>query len=202
MRSQLLRATALVGVSSALVAAFVFGSDQTSSARPSTTTAAATTSTTPEKAAAQAAEAKYDEQNATIAADAAQSRSVAASKADADARHLTALAAEPAESSAWPTGIFEDSEAPASGMDFLGTNRWVGQVGAAYLAVYAGTAGDDDPGTGRILAVRSDGQSGYTLDLPGAGALRVVAAEGSTLTVADAKGTSHVLNAERGSWLS
>ncbi|MHB8275540.1 MAG: hypothetical protein ACYDC9_12395, partial [Dermatophilaceae bacterium] len=72
----------------------------------------------------------------------------------------------------WPEGIFEDSEAPVSDSQFLGTNRWVGTVAERTVAVYAGQAGDD-PSTGRLLvmtAVPSMGveAAGFTVDLPGA----------------------------------
>lgn len=165
-----------------------------------TPTSAATTTAT-EKTTAEAAEATYDRQNAKLAVDPAKRRAITRAKAADDARHRAELAATQTDSAPWPTGIFEDSEAPASGMDFLGSNRWVGQVGDGYLAVYAGTAGDDNPTTGRVMALWSDGRTGYTLDLPGAGPLRIVSADGSTLTIIDSTGETHVLDAESGSWL-
>lgn len=92
---------------------------------------------------------------------------------------------------AWPTGIFEDSEAPASGIDFLGSNRWSGTVNGRLLAVYAGRDGST-PSTGRLLVTSSapdysDGQRTF-VDAPGAGTLHVDADRGTTLAISSTSG--------------
>ena len=55
----------------------------------------------------------------------------------------------------WPTGIFDDQEAPAPGMVFLASNRWVGLVDGVSVAVYAGVSGEDTS-LGRVLIMRAD----------------------------------------------
>lgn len=139
--------------------------------------------------------------NAAIAGDAAKLEEVVKSKAADHEKHLKELEAMNETDSGWPTGIFEDSEAPAPGVVFLGSNRWVGKIGDHYLAVYAGRSGED-PATGRVMAVSSVGDmNGYTLDLPGTGALKVIAAAGPVITLQDEHGGLHVLATEEGKWV-
>jgi hypothetical protein len=99
----------------------------------------------------------------------------------------------------WPEGIFEDREAPTSGVNFLGTNRWVGTFDGQTYAVHAGRAGsEEDAGIGRVFVLRQGTGTtepvGYFRDLAGVGALRVTAAEGSLITLVDAAGGTHVFD--------
>jgi hypothetical protein len=99
----------------------------------------------------------------------------------------------------WPEGIFEDGEAPTSGINFLGTNRWVGTVDGQTYAVHAGRAGsEEDASIGRVFVLRQGTGTtqpvGYFRDLAGVGALRVTAAEGSLITLVDAAGGRHVFD--------
>lgn len=139
--------------------------------------------------------------NAAIAADPERQRAEVEAKSVDHRRHQAALRESPQGPDAWPTGIFEDAEAPAPGSVFLGTNRWVGQVDAGYLVVHAGRSGTDES-TGRVLALWSDSaRQSYTLDLEGVGALHITDADGTTLVLVDAEGTSHRLDAVSGAWL-
>ena len=107
---------------------------------------------------------------------------------------------------AWPVGIFEDSEAPASSSQFRGTNRWVGTVAGLSVAVYAGQAGED-PSTGRLLVMTADRSIGvqaarFTVDLPGAGSLRVASARAATLTITDSRGAARIFDVAARKWVS
>jgi hypothetical protein len=62
------------------------------------------------------------------------------------------------------------------GPGILGTNRWVGKVAGAYIAVYAGRSGQD-ASTGYVFAMSSDGAAAYSREVKGSGALRIVRAE-------------------------
>lgn len=154
-----------------------------------------------EKQALQEQERLLADANAAIAGDRAELDEIVKSKADDHEKHLKELGAMNETDSGWPTGIFEDSEAPAPGVVFLGNNRWVGKIGDHYVAVHAGRSGED-PTTGRVLAVSSHGDmDGYTLDLPGTGALTVIAAVGPVVTLKDEDGRLYVLAAAEGRWV-
>ncbi|AIY18174.1 hypothetical protein GUY44_24035 [Pimelobacter simplex] len=88
-------------------------------------------------------------------------------------------------------------------MVFLGSNRWVGRHADRSVAVYAGRAGDD-PTRGRVLVMWASAAdtSGTTLDLPGAGTLRVVAGapDATTITLVDAAGVRHRLDVVTPAW--
>ncbi|WP_377322000.1 hypothetical protein ACFJIY_22145 [Pimelobacter simplex] len=155
-----------------------------------------------EKAAQAQADEVVDRANAAVATDPDALEKVVEEKA----AEAAAQATEASDSDAgdeWPVGIFDDAEAPVPGMVFLGTNRWVGKIGGRSIAVYAGRAGDD-PTIGRVLVVwaSSEDTRGTTLDLPGAGALEVVAGEpdSTTLTLVDAAGARHVLDVVSQAW--
>lgn len=126
-----------------------------------------------------------------------------AAEAAAHATRTSDADADPDAASQWPAGIFDDPEAPAPGMVFLGNNRWVGRHADRSVAVYAGRAGDD-PTRGRVLVLWASAAdtSGTTLDLPGAGALRVVAGapDATTITLVDAAGVRHRLDVVTPAW--
>lgn len=112
-------------------------------------------------------------------------------------------AAATARSAAWPAGIFEDTEVPTRGADLLGSNRWVGHTADRTLMVWAGRSGED-ASLGRVLVARTGGgllpTAQKVLDLPGSGALRVVAARGTVLDLVDTHGVRHVLDAATGTF--
>ncbi|HSF26321.1 MAG TPA: hypothetical protein VLC50_02265 [Actinomycetes bacterium] len=149
-----------------------------------------------DKAAVEAREAaRVAELDAIAASRELRAEVLARKEADRAARAAASTAPETVEP--WPEGIFEDPEAPFPGMEFLGTNRWVGRVGGHTVAVFAGRSGSDES-VGRlqvVVAGRSmNVESGATVALAGAGALRVVSAEGAMLTIADAHGGTHTFD--------
>lgn len=143
----------------------------------------------------------------------AQAADPAKKQAAIDAKAADALAgaserkadAVGSEADAWPEGIFEDTEAPAPGSRFLGTNRWVGSVNGGSVAVYAGLAGEDQT-IGRLLVIAAGSsmsiENASWVDLPGAGRLRIVSALASAVTVADSRGGVHVFDAAAKTWVS
>lgn len=144
---------------------------------------------------------QLDAANSALAADPERLRAEEGAKAADHERHLTELRETQQEADPWPTGIFDDAEAPASGSFFLGTNRWVGKGEGSYLVVHAGRSGSDDL-TGRVLALWSDdNRIGYTLDLERVGALRILKADESVLVMVDSEGAEHRLDAVAGEWL-
>lgn len=151
--------------------------------------------TSPDKAAVEAREAARVAELDAIAASPELRAEVIARKEADRARAAASTAPETVEP--WPEGIFEDPEAPASGSVFLGTNRWVGRAGGHTIAVYAGRAGGD-ASVGRLLIMIAGPsmrtESGATVDLPGAGALRVVSADSAMLTIVDAHGGTHTFD--------
>jgi len=122
-------------------------------------------------------------------------------------REERATAAKDGEdASVWPEGIFEDSEVPAPGAELLGSNRWVGTVDGAQVAVYAGQGGYDET-LGRLLVMwrdddARDSRPGGFVDLPGAGRLTVVSAQDGVVVVSDAGGAVHHYDVTSGSWRS
>lgn len=152
--------------------------------------------TSPEKAAVEAREAaRIAELDAIAASPELRAEVIARKEADRAARAAASTAPETVEP--WPEGIFEDPEAPFPGMEFLGTNRWVGQAGGHTVAVFAGRSGSDES-VGRLQVVVAgpsmNVESGATVDLAGTGALRVVSADGAMLTIADAHGGAHTFD--------
>ncbi|HEX2893648.1 MAG TPA: hypothetical protein VHO29_06555 [Marmoricola sp.] len=158
------------------------------------------------KAAATTVDEQLDKANKATASDPQAVARIAAEKARDLKAHRAAQAAQPPAQAEWPTGIFEDPEAPAPGSVFLGTNRWVGNLGGQSVAVYAGRAGDDET-TGRVLIAwatpSGETERQVSLDLPGAGALRVQdgAADAAVVTIRDAAGVDHQLNVASGTWV-
>lgn len=157
------------------------------------------TSLNADKQALEQAEQLLDRVNEAAANDPERHAAIEKAKAAEKKSHEAELATKPEALDEWPTGIFDDPEAPASGTTFLGSNRWVGLVDGAYLVVYAGRSGAD-PTTGMILAFWSDGRPGYSLYKPGTGALTVVSARDAALTLRDEGGRTHVLHALAGQW--
>jgi len=98
----------------------------------------------------------------------------------------------------YPSGIFEDPEAPFPTVEFLAVNRWQGVLGGAKFAIYAGTAGYDRMQTGRLYCIVYDDSWNITrsrvIDLPQAGALRITQREGSALFATAKSGQRFVLN--------
>lgn len=150
----------------------------------------------PDKAAVEARLAARNAELEKIASSPELSAAVVARK-KADQARANATAAAPGIVTPPPEGIFEDPEAPASGSVFLGTNRWVGQVAGKTVAVYAGRAGEDES-VGRLLIMVAgpsmQTESGGHADLAGTGALRVASADGTTLTITDARGKTHTFD--------
>lgn len=147
-------------------------------------------------------------ERARVAADPDLQRAAVDFKLRAAAAHDAVVAAQAVDgqaddaSNAWPTGIFEDPEAPASGGDFLGSNRWVGLVGDTTVAVYAGVSGTDAT-TGRLLiAVDGPTITGARIDLAGSGALRVASADGAVLSITDVSGHTHLFDVATRTWQS
>ena len=104
---------------------------------------------------------------------------------------------------AWPSGIFADAEAPARGAEFLGSNRWVGQVDGRTLIVWAGRSGGD-ASLGRLIVASAGSdrmiRSHDVVDLPGAGALRVASARDGVLDLVDEHGARHRFDAGSGTF--
>lgn len=121
-----------------------------------------------------------------------------------DGAAVSAVSAEPthrapnedATPTPWPTGIFQDNEAPASTDEFVATNRWVGAAADGQsIAVYAGVSGTD-PTAGRILVLKEGTPTSSTwIEMPGSGALRVESADGTVVTLVDPAGKEHVFDA-------
>jgi hypothetical protein len=154
----------------------------------------------PEKQALEAQDAQRHQQLSEVASSPQASAAAVASK-QADAARMSQDLAADAPEQPWPAGIFADGEAPAPGSVFLGTSRWVGVIDGHSVAVYAGSAGEDST-LGRVLvtAVGSDMDlaSSYSVDLPGAGALRVIAANGHLVVMTDSKGANHTFDVAAG----
>jgi len=168
-------------------------------------------SANPIKAELAAKEQALTAQREAVAADPVKRQGLIDAKAQVGAQQRKAatataatngVAAEPGAEAAtgWPTGIFQDTEAPAPGGVFLGTNRWVGPVAGTTVAVYAGVSGSD-PTTGRLLVVvEGPTLDPTTVDLPGSGALTATSADGDLLTVTDASGATHVFDVAARAW--
>jgi hypothetical protein len=99
---------------------------------------------------------------------------------------------------AFVTGIRTgDCEAPMPTVDFVCTSFWQDVVAGDRYRVYAGTAGTDDPNTGRILVLKV-GTSGVPdgTKIPGAGWLKITAADPNTgtLDLQSESGSTYVFN--------
>ena len=154
-----------------------------------------------DKAQIQAVEQQWQDRLQAVAADPqAKAAALAAKQADQAQRAQAMVAEIPAR---WPEGIFADSEAPAPGSVFLGTNRWVGTLAGTSVAVYAGRAGENES-TGRLMIQYAGSDMSITsarlVDVPGSGALRITSASGTTLTIVDAKGASHTFDVASSNW--
>ena len=159
-----------------------------------------------EKLALEAQDRLQHQQLEAKAADPKQQQATIDAKNQSAQQAAQEQANQPVTEPAWPVGIFEDSEAPAPGSRFLGTNRWVGTVAGRSVAVYAGQAGED-PSTG-LLLVMTAGPSmgveaaGFTVDLPGAGSLRVASARAAILTITDSRGAARIFDVAARKWVS
>lgn len=93
------------------------------------------------------------------------------------------------------TGIFEPAEDVLPEYDF--SNYWVGEVGGAYLTVYAGIM-DADPRQGGVWVFREGEPVTEFLPTPAAaGGVRIVAADGALLTLRAADGSTFTFDAAR-----
>ncbi len=106
---------------------------------------------------------------------------------------------------AWPFGIFQEAEAPASRDQMLATGRWVGAAGRGVAtAVYVGRSGTDQS-VGRLLILDTDARmhvvNAVWIDAPGRGTLTLVGATGAILTMSDASGRALRFNVATESWL-
>jgi hypothetical protein len=151
-----------------------------------------------EKAAVEREDARRHEELNKRASDHVLAKAaVEAKQAAAAARAVEVGGSPAAHPPAWPAGIFEDSEAPASGADFLGRNRWVGVIDGRSVAVHAGQAGAEAT-TGRLLVMLAAADMtvdrAYTRDVAGSGPLRVTAATGTTITLIDSHGAEHLFD--------
>ncbi len=150
-----------------------------------------------EKAALEAQDRRLHQQLEATAADPKLAAAAIAAKAASGLQAAKDQAAQPSVKPAWPEGIFQDGEAPASGSRFLGTNRWVGTVAGRTIAVFAGQSGED-PSMGRLLVMTAGPSmgvsSGRTVDLPGVGPLSVASASGGTLSIMDSRGVAHAFD--------
>lgn len=95
------------------------------------------------------------------------------------------------EEAPWPTGIFEDDEAPFPAEQRV-VNRWVGVIAGRRVAVYAGSS-VSNPREGLVIVMSfgSDGSPVRRTTHPTpvrAGPVRIVAAQGSRLSLAAADG--------------
>lgn len=94
----------------------------------------------------------------------------------------------------WPTGIFEESQAPFSSEDVRIVNHWQAKVGDHYVQVYAGSL-TQQPQQGVVIVTRTS-LRGAPLGAArhrtpqGIGPVRIVAADGLKLTLAAVNGRS------------
>jgi len=98
----------------------------------------------------------------------------------------------------YPTGIFEDREAPFATAEFMAVNRWQGVLDGARYTVYAGNAGYDRMRTGRLHCVVFDDSwniiRSRAIDVAHSGSLRITGREGTDLLVAADSGRRLVLD--------
>lgn len=98
----------------------------------------------------------------------------------------------------WPSGIFERSQAPLPASLYTITNQWQNDVGGRHVQVYVG-AETPFPSQGVVIVQTTslDLQTVRTMTYltpVTSGRLRIVAAQGSQLTLTAASGTSYVFD--------
>lgn len=107
----------------------------------------------------------------------------------------------------WPTGIFEQRQAPFSSALYRITNHWQGKIGDEFVTVYAGAkTADPTQGVVVVLTTSAIDLSDRTLQTGGLyltaeklGALKLVAAQGTRLTLVTPGGKNYVFDlANRG----
>lgn len=97
-------------------------------------------------------------------------------------------------------GIFEPAEDILPVWDF--GNYWTGHVRDRWVSVYAGSQ-DADPTQGGVVAVPYGSPPGQFLPTPvAAGSVKIVSAEGITLTLLATDGTTFVFDVESESFVS
>jgi hypothetical protein len=124
------------------------------------------------------------------------SASIDAAKQRAAQQHASEVAAgdEHSEPASPERGIFDSAEAPFATVDFRSTSHWGGTVGGTAYVVYAGQDGQQ-ASTGVVIVEPFGTGSGTTFHrMGGVGALTIVAAEGGTLVLRDARGGTHVFD--------
>lgn len=87
--------------------------------------------------------------------------------------------------SRWPTGIFDDGEFPSP--DYRFVNRWTGRVHGRHVTVYAGSYARH-PSRGLVLVMTAsldlqDVEAREYPSPPGVGPVRIVARDGTTITL-------------------
>ncbi len=98
----------------------------------------------------------------------------------------------------WPSGIFERSQAPLPASLYTITNQWQNDVGGRHVQVYVGSE-TPFPSQGVVIVQTTslDLQTVRTMTYltpVTSGRLRIVAAQGSQLTLTAASGTSYVFD--------
>jgi hypothetical protein len=100
----------------------------------------------------------------------------------------------------WKEGIFEPAEDILPQWDFV--NYWVGHVCDQWVSVYAGSQ-DADPTQGGVVVMPYGAPPGEFLPTPvAAGSVKIVSAEGATLTLLATDGTTLVFDVESESFVS
>jgi hypothetical protein len=97
-------------------------------------------------------------------------------------------------------GIFEPAEDILPQWDFV--NYWVGHVRDQWVSVYAGSQ-DADPTQGGVVVMPYGAPPGEFLPTPvAAGSVKIESAEGTTLTLLAADGTTFVFDVDSESYVS
>jgi len=96
----------------------------------------------------------------------------------------------------WPSGIFESPQAPFTPALYRISNQWQGRIGDEFVQVFAG-AKTADPSQGVVVVLttsaidlsnRTPQTGGFYLTPEKLGALRIVSADGTHLTLATPSG--------------
>jgi hypothetical protein len=96
-------------------------------------------------------------------------------------------------------GIFEPAEDILAEWDFV--NYWVGHVREQWVSVYAGSQ-DADPTQGGVVVVPKGAPPGWFLPTPvAAGRVKIVSAQGTTLTLLASGDTTFVFDVESESYV-
>lgn len=110
--------------------------------------------------------------------------------------------AEPQVPAAQVEGIFGDLAAPLSPDDFTLSNAWQGWVGESWVQVFAGVQ-TADPQQGELwLRVLNSADAAHLSGPAGSGALTILSAQGSRLTLESAAGETLYFDAAARSFLS